>query len=202
MLLEGYLHAIATDKEARLHSNKTTLQGSTLLLYLKAAALWLHTELGLTIPIVCPTSQKILPPFRDPIAQAFKWGSPQDKREPYTHQMLHTFHHQARDMVRQDPAHHLSCFVAVFDWIRLSLFTGSRGSKYCQTGACHHSFSCIATNTAAGAHANKPITFILSDFCFLMDNNIIILPLDGLLKANAIKELQICFCFDKSPINR
>jgi len=34
-----------------------------------------------------------------------------------------------------------------------------------------------------------------------MDNDIIILPLDSLLKPNAIKELQICFCFDKSPIN-
>jgi len=201
MLLEGYLHAIAMDKEARLRSNKTTLQGSTLLLYLKAAALWIHTELGLTIPIVCPTSQKILPPFWDPIAQAFKWGSPQDKREPYTHQMLRTFHHQARDMVRQDPAHHLSCFVAVFDWIRLSLFTGSRGSEYCQTGARRHSFSRVATDTAAGAHAGEPIAFILSDFRFLTDNEIIISPLDGLLKPNAVKELQICFRFDKSPIN-
>ncbi len=95
MLLEGYLHAIMMDKEACLHSNKSTLQGSTLLLYLKATALWFHTELGLTIPIVCPTSQNILPPFCDPIAQAFQWGSPQDKWEPYTHQMLCTFHHQA-----------------------------------------------------------------------------------------------------------
>jgi len=202
MLLEGYLHAIATDKEARLCSNKSTLQGSTLLLYLKAAALWLHTELGLTIPIVCPTSQKILPPFHDPIVQAFKWGSPQDKWEPYTHQMLCMFHHQAQDMVCHDLTHHLSCFVAVFDWICLSLFTGSRGSKYCQMGAHRHSFSHVATNTAAGVHAGEPIAFILSDFHFLTDNDMIILPLDGLLKPNAVKELQICFHFDKSPINR
>jgi len=48
-------------------------------LYLKAAALWLHGKLGVTIHIVCPQTQKILPPFRDPIAQAFKWGSPEAK---------------------------------------------------------------------------------------------------------------------------
>jgi len=68
-------------------------------------------------------------------------------------------------------------------------------------GACHHSFSCVATNITMGAHASKPIAFILSDFHFLTDNDIIILPLDSLLKPSAIKELQICFCFDKSPIN-
>jgi len=91
------------------------LQGTTLLLYIKAAALWLHMELGVTVHIVCPQTQKILPPFRDPIAQAFKWGSPQAKRKPYTHQMLHTFYTQAHDMVCQTPSEHLSRFVAVFD---------------------------------------------------------------------------------------
>jgi len=157
MLLEGYLHAIVTDKEACLHFQKSTLQGSMLLLYLKAAALWFHTKLGLTIPIICPTSQKFLPPFCDPIVQAFKWGSPQDKWEPYTHQMLCTFHHQAQDMVHQDMTNHLSCFVVVFNWICLSLFTGSRGSEYCQMGACHHSFSHVATDSVAGHMLANPL---------------------------------------------
>jgi len=91
MLLEGYLHAIPTNKASHLHSSKTTLQGSMLLLYLKAATLWIHTKLGVNIPLVCPHSQRILPPFGDPITPAFKWGSPQDKRKLYTHQMLCTF---------------------------------------------------------------------------------------------------------------
>jgi len=201
MLLEGYLHVLATEASSRLRSSKSTLQGSTLLLYLKAAALWLHTELGVTVHIVCPNTQKILPPFRDPIAQAFKWGSPQAKREPYTHQMLRTFYTQARDRVRQNPSQHLSRFVAVFDWIRLSLFMGSRGSEYCQTSTRRHSFSKVATDAAAGAHAGEPIAFILSDFRFLTDTELIVTPLDGLLNPALVKELQICFRFDKSPIN-
>jgi len=79
MLLEGYLHDITTRPEARLKSHATTLQGSTLLLYLKAASLWLHTELGVDIPIVNPTTQKIVQLFRDSIAQALKWGTPKPK---------------------------------------------------------------------------------------------------------------------------
>jgi len=46
MLLEGFLHMIATCPDARLPSATTQLQGSMLLLYLKAAALWLQTSCG------------------------------------------------------------------------------------------------------------------------------------------------------------
>jgi len=117
------------------------------------------------------------------------------------HQMLCTFYHQARDLVWGDPAKHLSCFMVVFEWICLSLFMGSCGSKYCQTGAHCHCFSHIVTDAVVGAHTGEPIAFILSDFCFLMDNDVIISPLDSLLKPSSMRELQICFCFDKSPIN-
>jgi len=115
--------------------------------------------------------------------------------------MLRTFYIQARDMVRHTPTHHLSRFVAVFDWIRLSLFTGSRGSEYCQTGARRHSFSKVSTDSVAGVHAGEPIAFIISDFRFLTDSEIIVSPLEGLLNPTSVKELQICFRFDKSPIN-
>jgi len=108
MLLEGYLHVLATEASLCLCSPKPMLQGATLLLYLKAVALWLHMELGVTIHIVCPQTQNIFPPFRNPITQAFKWGSLQAKREPYMHQMLHTFYTQAHDMVHQTPSQHLS----------------------------------------------------------------------------------------------
>jgi len=117
------------------------------------------------------------------------------------HQMLCTFYTQAQDMVCQTPTQHLSCFVAVFDWIHLSLFTGSWGSEYCQTGAQRHSFSKVSTDSVASAHAGEPIAFIISDFRFLTDTEIIVSPLEGLLNPTSIKELQICFCFDKSPIN-
>jgi len=115
MLLEGYLHIILTEASSWLWSSKPILQGSTLLLYLKAAALWLHMELGVTVHIICPQKKKILHPFRDPIMQAFKWDSPQAKWEPYMHQMLCTFYTHAQDMVQQTPLQHLFQFVVVLD---------------------------------------------------------------------------------------
>jgi len=164
VLLEGYLHVLLTEASLQLRSPKSMLQGTTLLLYLKVMVLWLHMELGVTVHIVCPQTQKILPPFWDPIAQAFKWGSLQAKQELYMHQMLHTFYTQAQDMVCQTPSQHLSQFVAVFDWICLSLFMGSQGSEYCQTSARRHSFPKVSMDSVAGAHTREPIAFILSDF--------------------------------------
>jgi len=82
MILEGYLYTISTRADAHLHLTKSTIQGSTLLLYMKAASLWLHSKLGVDIPIICPHSQKIVQPFCDTIAQALKWGMPQPKHEP------------------------------------------------------------------------------------------------------------------------
>jgi len=65
--------------------------------------LWLHNELHVDMPVVCPMTQKIIQPFHDTIAQAFKWGMPQPKREPYTHQMIATFYCQARALIQSDP---------------------------------------------------------------------------------------------------
>jgi len=58
LLLEAYLHVIATQASARLPSSKTTLRASTILLYLKAASLWFRTSLHLNVPVVCPVTQK------------------------------------------------------------------------------------------------------------------------------------------------
>jgi len=201
MLLEGYLHDITTHAGARLKPSISTLQGSTLLLYLKAASIWLRSELHLDVPVVCPITQKIIQPFRDTIAQALKWGMPQPKREPYTHQMLTTFYSQARALVRSDPQHNLSCFLAVFDWIRLGLFTGSRGAEYCQTTARRHEVSRVPVDGVAGSHASEPIAFIMADFWFLTSNDTLVTPLEGLTHPERVVELQICFRFDKSPIN-
>jgi len=107
MLLEGYLYDIASNPKARLQSQTSTLQGSTLLLYLKAVSLWLCCELQVEVPVVCPITQKIVQPFRNTITQAFKWGMPQPKRKLYTHQMLATFFWQARTLVQTDPQQNL-----------------------------------------------------------------------------------------------
>jgi len=201
MLLQGYLHVITTDTHARLPSTKLTLQGSTLLHYLKAASLWFRTELDINVPVICQSTQKILPAYRDPIAQAFKWGTPQPKREPYTHQMIKTFATQVRTLLKADPHNHTSQFLAVFDWIRLSLFTGSRGMEYCQTTARRHEFSRVPRDISAGAHAGEPIAFLLDDFFFLTVQDTLVSPLIGIQQPDQVIELQIRFRFDKSPIN-
>jgi len=201
MLLEGFLHMVATRPDVRLPSAASQLQGSTLLLYLKAAALWLQTELNVTVHVVSPTTQKILPPFRDVIAQAFKWGTPQPKREPYTHQMLKTFYRQVHDLVQKNPAYLLSLFAAVFDWVRLGLFTGSRGNEYCQTVARRHEVTRVPLDAAAGEHAGEPIAFIMTDFRFLTADDTILSPESSLRHPHSVVELQIRFRFDKSPIN-
>jgi len=56
-------------------------------------------------------------------------------------------------------------------------------------------------DSAAGTHMGEPIVFIISNFHFLTNTELIMSPLDGLLNPAAVKELQICFQFDKSPIN-
>jgi len=201
LLLEAYLHIVTTQASACLSSSKSMLRASTILLYLKATSLWFHTSLHLDVPVVCPVTQKILQPYHDVIAQAMKWGMLLPKREPYTHEMLETFYHQACVLIASDCSQHLSCFLATFDWICLGLFMGSWGSKYCQTTAHRHMVSHVPHNLATSEHAGEPIVFILADFRFLMTTNIIIGAREGLTQASTITKLHICFRFDKSPIN-
>jgi len=180
MLLEGYLHNIATIAGACLWSPSLTLQGSTLLLYFKAASLWLHTELHLDVPMVCPTTQKIVQPFCNSIAQAFKWGTPQPKCKPYTHQMIATFYCQACALIKTDPWNNLTCFLAVFDWIHLGLFTGSHGIEYCQAIAHCHTMSQVLQDGIAGSCMGELVPFIMTNFWFLTSDDMLISPVDGL----------------------
>jgi len=86
---------------------------------------------------------------------------------------------------------HLSQFVAIFNWICLSLFTSSCSSEYCQTGVHCHSFSKVSTDAVAVVHASEPIAFIISNFHFFTEANIIISTLDKLLNLSTIKKLQL-----------
>jgi len=99
------------------------------------------------------------------------------------------------------PTEQLSRFLAVFDWIRLGLFTGSHGAEYCQTMARRHEVSWVPTDGITGSHAGKPIAFIMTDFWFLTKDETLLSPLDSLAQPSQVIELQICFWFDKSPIN-
>jgi len=49
-----------------------------------------------------------------------------------------------------------------------------------------------------GAHAGEPILFIIPDFHFLTNAEIIISPFKGLLHPQMVKELQICFALTRA----
>jgi len=185
--------------KAEITRNHTTRVHTVL--YLKAASLWLHTELRVDVPIVNPMTQKIVQPFHNSITQALKWGMPKPKQELYTHQMLETFGTQAWTLLQQNSQNQLSRFLAVFDWVHLGLFTGSRGIEYCQTLTKWHEVDQIPLDAVARAHAGEPHMFIRSDFCFLSAMDMIITIDEALAKPYKVIELQILFHFDKSLIN-
>jgi len=89
----------------------------------------------------------------------------------------------------------------VFDWIHLGLFMGSCGAEYCQTSAQHHAVSQVPNNGVASSHASEPLAFIMTDFWFLTSDETLVSPLDRLAHPSRVVKLQICFRFDKSPIN-
>jgi len=108
-------------------------------------------------------------------------------------QMIATFYCQAQALIQSDPQNNLSCFLAVFDWIHLGLFTSSHGAKYCQTTARHHEVSQVPTNGIVGLHAGKLIAFIMTDFQFLTRDETLLSPLDSLAQPLQVIKLQICF---------
>jgi len=75
------------------------------------------------------------------------------------------------------------------------------GAEYCQTTACHHEILWVPQDGVTSSHVGKPIAFIISDFCFLTSDETIVSPIDDLHHPACIIKLQICFHFDKSPIN-
>jgi len=157
--------------------------------------------MGIQVSVICPTTNKILPLFCNMITQSIKWGTPLPKREPYMQQMLETFCIQVRALIKQDPLQHCLQFLAIFNWICLSLFTGSRGNEYCQTSSrCNHVLH-VPCNGVEGSHRGEPLAFMMSDFQFLTATATIVSALEALAKPHSIIELQICFQFDKSPIN-
>jgi len=140
--------------------------------------------------------QKILPPFRNVIAQAFKLGTPQPKREPYTHQMLKTFYQQVHNLVQKNP---LICSPCLWQYLTGCIWACLQAVVVMNTVKQSH----VVTKSPAATseHAGKPITFIMTDFHFLMADNTILSPESSLWHPHSVVELQIHFCFDKSPIN-
>jgi hypothetical protein len=56
----------------------------------------------------------------------------------------------------------------VYDWVRLSFFTGSRMSKYSQSAShqssIHGRYTCVLINRDMGPLSDQTLTFIAEDF--------------------------------------
>ena len=88
----------------------------------------------------------------------------------------------------------------VYDWVRLGLFTGSRGNEYLQTTGTRLEFSATPEEPSSGDWGGKPLAFILDDFTFLR-HGVILTVTDLLDPTHPPDEVWIRFRFDKGSNN-
>lgn len=144
---------------------------------------------------------KLVPILHDTIHLRQKWQEPKEKRLPYTIQMFTVLHQQVLAAVDQDPLTFLDLQAAVFDWVRLGIFTGCRASEYAQTKARRGEFSKVPNEAAAGRWAGTPIAFIPDDFTFYDGQMCILTHVEAITSPSAVHELHLRYRFDKSSTN-
>jgi hypothetical protein len=99
------------------------------------------------------------------ILQRTAWKKPQAHKEPYTYRMLANCSQLLKDMPG-DPA--VSVAYAIWDWLRLGVFTGLSLSEYAQSklskGQCFQTIP--TTNVETRVWGGNPLAVIRSDFQF------------------------------------
>jgi len=143
------------------------------------------------------------------IRQRAAWRVPLPRKEPFTIAMIDAL---CAWLHRHSCTASLSVTFliaeyAVYDWIRLGIFTGSRISEYGQS-ASHSTardgpYACIPMSGDAGNWAGQPIAFIADDFTFYNCESILLDQKFCLLNTalNHVWELHLRFRFDKSRNN-
>jgi hypothetical protein len=183
---------------------KADLSEKTLIGYLGAAHAWFETVLGITVPIhslAMGGTAKLHPLIGQTIDLRRAWRQPREKREPFSYAMFCTLHTVISTAFAHDKRTVLCLPSAIFDWVRLGTFTGSRVSEYAQTKSKRGEYLTVPMTKAAGLWAGSPIAFIRSDFTHL-DNNSRILSFAELVQhPNRATHLHVRFRFDKSPQN-
>lgn len=182
------------------------IQGDTVRGYLKAAHAYLESALQRRVDItdpIAPKGQALYHPYlRSLIEEREKWRQPSEKKEPYTGEMLEWLYSSllsSNNLAKEV----LEMKAAVYDWLRLGIFTGSRVSEYAQDRLPQgRHWNAIPETQDAGIWAGWPLAFVKEDFTF-MTGNIMIEPHKVLLlhKQGKIDAVQIRFRFDKSPRN-
>jgi hypothetical protein len=93
---------------------------------------------------------------------------------------------------------------AVWDWLRLGIFTGSRRSEYAQSGLHKNQrFQVIPVNGETGVWGGQPLAFIRADFQFF-DSEARRIPQSDvyrLHKRGQVRTVHVRFRYDKSAEN-
>ena len=169
--------------------------------YLDAAFACLETLCDNKLCIKNPDGKSYVPILAQHMKDTNAWTVPKEEREPFTYDMLSTLERQVQEENKSDSRFFLSLKGAVFDWIRLGVFTGSRSAEYAQTKANRHEYIKVPTALAAGKWADTPIAFIADDFKFYTKNRVLIPHNELRRRQQEVDMLQIRYRYDKSPRN-
>jgi hypothetical protein len=154
-----------------------------------------------SIYITGRSKPKLHPLIGNRIEQCQKWGKPRDKREPYTFEMLTTFHTQVLKATAADLRLFLDVQHLIFDTQCLGIFTGSRISKYTQSKGSATQISRVPVAAKNSKVTPLAIAPLAQDFVFLSKSGTIIPHKELSLNPSAAHQLQITFRRDKSGRN-
>jgi hypothetical protein len=201
--------------------NRLTLDDQTLRGYLSAAAYvithYTHIPCSIMDPMTLTHKRPMLHPYlSDVIKQRAAWKQPKKRKETVTLPMFSAIREITQEIAKErgPMASFLSREYAVYDWNRITVFTGSRIAEYGQSSGRTHlpaskkfpsskRFATVPNSTAAGKWAGFPIAFIADDFTF-WDSRMCQLDASVCLDEQAsatIYEIHIRFRFDKSKHN-
>jgi hypothetical protein len=151
---------------------------------------------------------KLIPMLGQIIQQRGAWKEPRPRKEPFTIAMIDAL--RAHLLLESETSKLVLVFLtaeyAVYDWVRLGVFTGSRISEYGQSSSSRTAgsrFARIPNSKDAGPWANQPLAFIDSDFIFFNAEHLLVH--NSFCRLNTalihISELHLRFRFDKSKTN-
>jgi hypothetical protein len=203
--LGAYLESVKTGNNLQ----KMRLTGQSLRNYITAAAMCMSLLTGVMPQYYDQTTMShkrifLHPYLHERIVQRSIWSKPEQLKEPFTYRMLAD---HAR-ILRTTPGEHRYSFLgldyAVWDWMRIGVFTGSRLAEYAQSNLrATQRYQTIPNNEDSGQWAGMALAFTQDDFQFF-DHATCLVPKETLLsvhKKKGIHMVHLRFRFDKSRTN-
>ena len=204
-ILGAYLTAVRNGHNL----TSTFITGQTLCNYAKSAADCLTILTGGPCTYYDPATMSMKrvslhPYLNEQITQRSTWTKPKPRKEPFTYRMLAVHAEQLLSPSKDPLVVYTSLSYAVWDWLRIGVFTGSRVSEYAQSGLRRNQrFQVIPLNKDTGAWAGQPLAFIREDFQ-LFDAKQSLVQLSMLHSSHRkglVCTVHIRFRYDKSSDN-